>query len=74
MHTAHPNIQFHIMVAKISQSNRKDPSFIWKQMLSRKDSMKSICCGLNIGKEFVDSILELDCHHKETYVSMGPGN
>ena len=29
---------------------------------------------LSIGKEFVDFILELDCHHKEISVTMGPGN
>ena len=29
---------------------------------------------LSMGKEFVDLIPELDCHQKEIYVSMGPGN
>ena len=43
-------------------------------MLSRKFSMKSTHCLLSIGKEFVKFVLELDCHHKEIYVSMGPGN
>ena len=41
---AHSFIQFHTMVAKISQSSRKDRHIIWNQMLLIKCQMKSTRC------------------------------
>ena len=40
---AHLCIQFHTMVAKISQRSRKDPHIIWNQMLL----IKKICNEVN---------------------------